>query len=266
MAKPLVIRFIIDESQAVAATGRVNKGLSDSEKVASRTAAAIEKANERAASSVQKLADLKASIEMRAADRSVAGAQKLADQQTSIDQKAADRQAAIGERSEERKVIAKEKATLRKQRDDEAYIDKLLRGVAKHDAQWKKSLTDEEIARKVSNQKLINSNNERIEAAMKAAGVEYKGMRNGWEGANMLASSISSLAMQYLSLGTAVEILGMIGKATNEAADNQKRMTDEYIRYRDALREQLDMQGKGVTTKTVLEAARFEAETGMKSD
>lgn len=159
-----------------------------------------------------------------------------------------------------------ERAAERKARADEKYIDGLLKGMARYDAQWKKSLTEEEIARKVMNQKIINANNARIEAAMKAADVEYKGAKNGWEGVDRLMGSVKALALSYVGLEAGVKMLGAIGEAAREAALAQTKYTDEFLKFRDAQRELMGMSGAPMTTANVLKNAQFAAEVGLDQD
>lgn len=193
------------------------------------------------------------------AQKSTDDAKRDKDELASIEQKWLEREYNDRVRYEAKKQKAAEKTAAAAQKRADREVE---REAKKH----RSLLTDQEIALKVQNQKIANANDEKIKHAMKAADVEYKGNKNGWEGANMLAAAVRGVAGSYLSLQFAAQLLKDIGDAAKEAAEHQDRLTDAVIAQRDAMRELQAMKGMPADTHAVLSLAKFSSDTGMSMD
>lgn len=286
-ARKYRIEVVVDAAKARASTAGLGSSFNAAAAAAERAARMAEKAHERAADSAKKFADATALAAIRAADRAAKSNQRAADlaiaarlKQEGVDKKTAAAKELIAAKEEAaakaraRRIAdaeaalaadsaqSKAKAEERKARAAEAAIDKMLRGIKRHDAQWRKSLSDEDIARRVHNQKIANLNEKRIESAMRAAGVEYRGFKNGWEGADKMKAAVGNLVGAFAGLVTGQAVLGAIVAefdASNKSAIEATKFNREY---RESLLELAALKGRlGGSGEESAESLTFRSET-----
>jgi hypothetical protein len=241
------------------------KAADAAERAANKAAAAAQKAADKAVAAAQKAADATqkaaeksavatqqaADAAQKASDKTAAAAQKAADKAVAAAQKAADaitkaaeKKAAAVAKSLTDEEIAAKVSNARITADNKKRTMTAMQNANLQFERVAKNLTNEEIQFKVSNQKILNSNDERIRSAMKVAGVEYAGFRNGWQGADKLISSIKGLALSYVGLEGATKVLGLIKQSFNDAAESAKSAARLTTEYRAALLELAALKGQ----------------------
>ena len=137
------------------------------------------------------------------------------------------------------------------------------RGAAARSKAEGRALTDDEVAQRVRLARINVANKARVDAARKAAGVEVASNNRIGTSTGGLIGQVKTLAVSYLGLQAAIGLMGELASATKSAADEQKRQTDEFIRYREAQTELAGIRGKVANDAEALKSAEFEARTGM---
>jgi hypothetical protein len=241
MAKQYKIDLILNTQSADSAADKAAVKAARVEAAYDKTAKAAESALNKAAEAAEKGAARAAAASQKAADRAAASQQREGDRQS----KEVERQVERWERAEARKATAKERAAAQIAAIESRYIARDLRDRTKYDA------AKEDAAKKSH------------AAAIDSILAQSRGTDRVTGGQLGLTSAIGGTTLAYAGLHAASRVMSQLGDSLQEAADYQKTLTDEFIRYRDAQRESEAMQGKPVTSKSALEAAKFEAEVGM---
>lgn len=243
-----------------------DRSVAGAQKLADRQAAVATKAAERQAAASQKLADRQVAIAAKAVERQAAAAQKSADRQTAVAAKAAERQVSAAQKMSDRlkaiedNYLAREysqRVAFEKRKDEVA-----ARSAAKADAMRRKLLGDEDIALKVRNAQVDVVNRKRVDAAMRAAGVEKRMFGETVPAADALKASVGGVAASFLAMATAGAAIQGIAAAF-ESANTQAMKAGEFVNgYREALLELASLKGQaGQTGKTLAEDVNHRRQT-----
>jgi hypothetical protein len=253
MAEPFTIELILQNAQARAAAQAQVQAFGQvataAEKAAQRQQAAIDKAAqqaqraaERKAAQLQAIEDKLWMADQKRQAQREAAAEKAAQRAVAVAERAAQRQRAVAERAAQRAAAQVEREN---QRAEAARVR-----AAERTAQQLEKIQDRYILKAYRAER---------DAAMQAAKAQEQNV--GWFAKSV--ESVAAYAAGFVGLNFAVSLLRGIGQAVGEAAEHQAKLTEEFIRYRDAQREFQAMQGGTATTKAALAQAQFEVGAGM---
>lgn len=279
------------DRQVAYAQKAADRALAMSQRAGDRLAAYEAKNRDRIAAGDQRAVERRQQLADQAATRLTALAQRQADRTTAINERAADRTRSIGERAADRTAAISQKAADRiaayeaKNKDRiaagdqraiarrDAMMDRALERATRRaerdaDAQARaanrsvKSLTDQEIANRVVNAKMTAANEKRVAAAMRAAGVEYKGMNKSILTAGNLIGAVKGIAGAFgiaVSASAGISFVAAEFDKITRSAIEGVRFTDEY---RKSLLELAALKGHlGNAGQETRESLAFRAKT-----
>ena len=286
--KKYTIAFRIDDAMAQAAIKRSLSGLEAIDKAAKRAGASMGHAFDVAAQAAAK----SSAAQVQATTKAAAAATKAQKQQmVGLDQlrmsgiklgdqlaasaakeakareAAASKAAATAQKQADRTMAAEQRKTARIEQIESRFIANDYRRRVRHEANLerlnRKLLTDEQITARVRNAIIDQTNQRRIDAAMKAAGVEKQTLSQTLT--SFVKIGASALGVRF-TVQKIMEAGQAFAQAMKEAGEESHRMAQQFGQDRDELGELASIADKPLDQNFVLNFARFNKATGFRPE
>lgn len=275
--KKYIIDFTINSGGAEGSAKRVSAALKDADKYAQKFADSMTRAygvsGRAGQSSAQQIAQAQTQAAGQAVKVQQAAAQKIdiGLQQLQVSAiKFGDAQRAAAEKAAtaQKASVASQVVSLSKlQASGLDLQSKLAQAQAKRlrdeDRLHAKSLSDEQVALKVRNTLIADSNKARVDAALQAAKVERGLIKENTDGYGKMATAIIAAQLATRAL---IDLAHTAGQAVTDAGLKSQKLTAGFIADRDSLGELASVMDRPLDNKFSLDIARYNVKTGFKPE
>jgi hypothetical protein len=140
-----------------------------------------------------------------------------------------------------------------------AFIDRQLAEERRYSQGFVKAVSDREVAQQVANERMRRSNDERVAAAMRAAGLEEQGHDRALKSLGMM---IARYATYHLMINTSIQLVRAWGDALERVKQKQDEAIGKFVESRAALRDVAAQLGVPADAALVRQVAGMGARTG----